>query len=45
LSLQQGLSGGAEVSIKRRKVPMMPRNDGQPASKYFSSEADYIVIH
>ena len=40
----QGLSGGEEVSMKRRKVPMMPRNDGQPARKYFSSEADYVVL-
>jgi len=23
---------------------MMPRNDGQPARKYFSSEADYVVL-
>eukprot|EP01043_Picozoa_sp_COSAG02_P041209 COSAG02_NODE_3398_length_6811_cov_26.210965_4_plen_109_part_00 len=42
---QEGLSGGEDVSLKRRKVPMMPRNDSQPASKYFSSQADYIVIY
>ena len=32
------------MTLKRRKVPLMERNDHQPASKYFSSAADYVVI-
>lgn len=40
----QGFTAGQAFSLRRRKVPMMERNDGKPARDWFSSEQDYIIL-
>ena len=42
--LEEGLSGGAPFSMRRRKVPMNPRNDVKRARDVFASENDYIIL-
>lgn len=44
LAMEFQFIAGKEFTMKRRKVPMMPRKDDEPARKYFSDVADYIVI-